>query len=508
MDVGKGHKGKGKGKLDDSEGRGSDGLILSNVPPEVNTLDALNRHFRHFGEVLKIISQVSEGKAYVQFASKASAEAAAQAPALGRPEIVVAWEQRPKGKGSAKGKSDGRPAEHRVLCTDPNERRKIEDIKVKREELASRKTALLANLTNQIKANMAKINDENISEAKRETLRSLLLGLKEKMDSLSGPSKQDATRTLMDHPRYEPSRDTRDVAGHEADGHEAANPSASWPVEAGADWGDAPQEADAAPATQEADAAHAPQEADAAPAPEEADAAPAPQEADAATAPQEADAAPAPEEADAAPAPQEADAAPAPEEADAAPAPQEADAAIAPQEADAALAPQEADAAPAPEEADAAPAPQEADAADAAPADIEAALAETTAATPESWGTGSGKSLTWKRHKKNCVGVRIGFYRGILVGVGNSWARHGSGGRRLGRSFSRNDPTFESDCWRLEIARLLDYRTSSQIMIAGWVPVPFRCEVLLSTMRETGNDDNPAKLLDQNRKNSVGAFIH
>ena len=384
MDVGKGHKGKGKGKLDDSEGRGSDGLILSNVPPEVNTLDALNRHFRHFGEVLKIISQVSEGKAYVQFASKASAEAAAQAPALGRPEIVVAWEQRPKGKGSAKGKSDGRPAEHRVLCTDPNERRKIEDIKVKREELASRKTALLANLTNQIKANMAKINDENISEAKRETLRSLLLGLKEKMDSLSGPSKQDATRTLMDHPRYEPSRDTRDVAGHEADGHEAANPSASWPVEAGADWGDAPQEADAAPATQEADAAHAPQEADAAPAPEEADAAPAPQEADAATAPQEADAAPAPEEADAAPAPQEADAAPAPEEADAAPAPQEADAAIAPQEADAALAPQEADAAPAPEEADAAPAPQEADAADAAPADIAAALAETTAATPES----------------------------------------------------------------------------------------------------------------------------
>lgn len=417
MDVGKGHKGKGKGKLDDSEGRGSDGLILSNVPPEVNTLDALNRHFRHFGEVLKIISQVSEGKAYVQFASKASAEAAAQAPALGRPEIVVAWEQRPKGKGSAKGKSDGRPAEHRVLCTDPNERRKIEDIKVKREELASRKTALLANLTNQIKANMAKINDENISEAKRETLRSLLLGLKEKMDSLSGPSKQDATRTLMDHPRYEPSRDTRDVAGHEADGHEAANPSASWPVEAGADWGDAPQEADAAPATQEADAAHAPQEADAAPAPEE---------------------------------------------------------------------------------ADAAPAPQEADAADAAPADIAAALAETTAATPESWGTGSGKSLTWKRHKKNCVGVPIGFYRGILVGVGNSWARHGSGGRRLGRSFSRNDPTFESDCWRLEIARLLDYRTSSQIMIAGWVPVPFRCEVLLSTMRETGNDDNPAKLLDQN----------
>eukprot|EP00434_Breviolum_minutum_P002920 symbB.v1.2.002567.t1/scaffold136.1/size304296/20 len=335
MDVGKGHKGKGKGKLDDSEGRGSDGLILSNVPPEVNTLDALNRHFRHFGEVLKIISQVSEGKAYVQFASKASAEAAAQAPALGRPEIVVAWEQRPKGKGSAKGKSDGRPAEHRVLCTDPNERRKIEDIKVKREELASRKTALLANLTNQIKANMAKINDENISEAKRETLRSLLLGLKEKMDSLSGPSKQDATRTLMDHPRYEPSRDTRDVPIGVM--HRRKQMQHLQHKKQMQHMHHRKQMQHLHQRKQMQHLHHRKQMQQ-----------------------------------------------PAPEEADAAPAPQEADAAIAPQEADAALAPQEADAAPAPEEADAAPAPQEADAADAAPADIAAALAETTAATPES----------------------------------------------------------------------------------------------------------------------------
>lgn len=192
MDLGKGRK--GKGKFDDGEGRVSDGLILSNVPAEVNTLDALNRHFRHFGEVLKITSQVNEGKAYVQFASKASAEAAASVPVLDRPEITVAWLLRPKGKGSGKGKSDGRPAENRILCTDPEEQRKIEDMKIKREEVASRKTALLANLTNQIKAIMAKISDASVSEAKRETLRTLLLGLKEKLDSLSGP-KQD-TRML------------------------------------------------------------------------------------------------------------------------------------------------------------------------------------------------------------------------------------------------------------------------------------------------------------------------
>eukprot|EP00435_Cladocopium_sp_Y103_P069990 s5_g34.t1 len=107
-------------------------------------------------------------------------------------QLEEAWLLRPKGKGSSKGKSDGRPAENRILCTDPEEQRKIEDMKIKREEVASRKTALLANLTNQIKAIMAKISDASVSEAKRETLRTLLLGLKEKLDSLSGP-KQDYT---------------------------------------------------------------------------------------------------------------------------------------------------------------------------------------------------------------------------------------------------------------------------------------------------------------------------
>ena len=379
MDVGKGRK--AKGKLDDSEGRGSDGLILSNVPPELNTLDALNRHFRHFGEVVKIISQVSEGKAYVQFASKASAEAAAQAPALERPEIVVTW-QRPKGKGSAKGKSD-RPAEHRVLCTDPEERRKIEDIKVKREEVASRKTALLANLTNQMKAIMAKISDENVSEAKRETLRSLLLGLKEKLDSLSGPSKQELTRTLMDHPRYEPSRDTRDVDGHEAahpsapveagDGHEAANLSA--PVEAGDG-----HEAANLSAPVEAGDGH---EAANLSAPVEAGDG---HEAANLSAPVEAGDG---HEAANLSVPVEAGDG---HEAANLSAPVEAGA-------DWGDAPQEADAAP----VDIAAASEIA----AAPAET---TAETTAVTPEAWGTGPGKSLTWKNlcgcvYRKDCIGT-------------------------------------------------------------------------------------------------------
>ncbi|CAK9087226.1 Transmembrane protein 144 homolog [Durusdinium trenchii] len=140
--------------------------------------------------VLKITSQVNEGKAYVQFATRASAEAAAVVPVLDRPEIMVAWLLRPKGKGSGKGKSD-RPVENRVLCTDPEERRRLEENKVKREEVASRKTVLLANFTNQIKAIMAKLTDPKVSEGQRETLRTLLLGLKEKMDSLTGPGRPD-----------------------------------------------------------------------------------------------------------------------------------------------------------------------------------------------------------------------------------------------------------------------------------------------------------------------------
>jgi len=184
LDAGKGKK--GKGKSDDPEARGlPEGLVLSNVPPELNSLDALNRHFRQFGEVLKITSSVAEGKAFIQFATRASAEGALSVPVLDRPDIAVAWSYRPKGKAGGKGgKNSDRPAENRVLCTDPEEQRKIVELKTKREELASRKTTLLANLTTQMKAIMSKLHDPNVSEEKREKLRTLLLGLKEKLDTL------------------------------------------------------------------------------------------------------------------------------------------------------------------------------------------------------------------------------------------------------------------------------------------------------------------------------------
>lgn len=201
--LGKGKKGKGRGKggPPELEGlRGSaqpDGLILSNVPEEVNNLDALNRHFRQFGEVLKITCQADQGKAFVQFAVRESVEAASQVAVLNNPDISLAWSLRPvKGKGekgSEKGKAgskggNGRPAENRTLCCDPEEQRKMDDSRAKRDELASRKAALLSGLTEQMKTIMAKITDESVSEAKRETLRTLLLSLKEKMDSLGHQS--------------------------------------------------------------------------------------------------------------------------------------------------------------------------------------------------------------------------------------------------------------------------------------------------------------------------------
>ncbi|CAE8601399.1 unnamed protein product, partial [Polarella glacialis] len=94
---GKGKKGKGKGKESPEEGgevpRGAslpDGLIVSQIPPEVNSLDSLNRHFRQFGEVLKITSHLDEGKAFIQFATREAAEAATVVAVLNDPNIAMA----------------------------------------------------------------------------------------------------------------------------------------------------------------------------------------------------------------------------------------------------------------------------------------------------------------------------------------------------------------------------------------------------------------------------------
>jgi len=192
LDYGKGRKGKGKAFSDD--GVRADALILSNVPAEVNTLDALNRHFRQFGEVLKITSHLEQGKASIQFANREAAEAAAALAVFNNPDISMAWSLRParsKGEGKGeKGKASGKAkglTENRILCCDPEEQRKLTEAKSMKDELVSRKAALLGSLTEQMKTIMGKLQDDSISEEKRDTLRALLMSIKAKMDSFSEP---------------------------------------------------------------------------------------------------------------------------------------------------------------------------------------------------------------------------------------------------------------------------------------------------------------------------------
>lgn len=193
-----GGKNKCKGSFGDfffepnsASSRPPDGLMISNVPAELTTLDVLNRHFRQFGEVLKITTHASEGRAYVQFAERASAEAAAAAVVLDRPEITVSWAQRSKGKDKGKGKDRpphlDKPAENRTLCADPEEQRRLDANKRKRDEIASRRAALLASLTEQLKTIIAKLNAPDVPETRQEALNGMMLQIKAKIDSLSMP---------------------------------------------------------------------------------------------------------------------------------------------------------------------------------------------------------------------------------------------------------------------------------------------------------------------------------
>lgn len=182
--------------VDVQRGPQPDGLMVERVPPELNSLDVLNRHFRQFGEVLKITIQVADGRAFVQFAERASAEAAAAAVVLGNPDIALSWVARGKGRGKGgKGKGDkserpmmiDRPIENRVLVSDPEEQRRLDESKRKRDEIHNRKAALLASYTEQMKVIMLKLNDANLPEAKQEAYRALLLQMKGKMDALNAP---------------------------------------------------------------------------------------------------------------------------------------------------------------------------------------------------------------------------------------------------------------------------------------------------------------------------------
>jgi len=178
-----------------------DGLVASSVPSELNTLSALNRHFRRFGEVLKITCHVNEGKAFVQFADLVAAQAAVGVQVLGNPGITLAWAYRPRGpKGGSKGKSNckaggGRPSstpgvntaapENRMLVvTNSGVQRRLGDIKKQREDISQRRATLLAGLTEQMKAVLSKLSDADLSAARRDSLRALLFQIKEKMNAV------------------------------------------------------------------------------------------------------------------------------------------------------------------------------------------------------------------------------------------------------------------------------------------------------------------------------------
>merc|ERR1712130_668071 len=67
----------------------------------------------------------------------------------------------------------------------------------KKEALAAQKSQLLGKLTEQMKTIMAKLNDKDLSEVKREAMRALLLQVKGKMDALNKASDMPPTAGSM-----------------------------------------------------------------------------------------------------------------------------------------------------------------------------------------------------------------------------------------------------------------------------------------------------------------------
>jgi len=168
----------------------ADGLMVSNLPTDLATLSVLNRHFRQFGEVLKITVQAEEGKAFVQFADASAVQGALLAPVLERQDIVLARVPRGKGRSGVKGrgKGDARLIENRVLHGNPDEQRRQGQQKLIRDEITSRKTQLLGGLTDQLKVIMAKLNGDGVTEAKKDALKAMLTSIKAKMDAIGSLS--------------------------------------------------------------------------------------------------------------------------------------------------------------------------------------------------------------------------------------------------------------------------------------------------------------------------------
>lgn len=185
-------RGKGSGPYGGEESRPGlpDGLVVSKLPAELGSLSVLNRHFRQFGEVLRITVQAEEGRAFVQFADRDAVEAALGVPVLERADLVLQRAPR-AGKGKCKGKGKGDKgvfAENRVLCANPEDQRKADDAKQKRESIAAKKAQLLGGLTDQMKTLMGKLTDPTVPEAKRDLFRKLMEQIKGKIDAISAPT--------------------------------------------------------------------------------------------------------------------------------------------------------------------------------------------------------------------------------------------------------------------------------------------------------------------------------
>eukprot|EP00746_Dinoflagellata_sp_MGD_P008735 gnl/MRDRNA2_/MRDRNA2_117533_c0_seq1.p1 gnl/MRDRNA2_/MRDRNA2_117533_c0~~gnl/MRDRNA2_/MRDRNA2_117533_c0_seq1.p1 ORF type:complete len:600 (-),score=159.12 gnl/MRDRNA2_/MRDRNA2_117533_c0_seq1:41-1615(-) len=169
----------------------ADGLVVNNVPPELLSMAPLHRHFRRFGEIMKLTIHDAEGRAFVQYAEQPAAEAAKQEVVLDCPDIEVSWVKR-KTKGGAKGrlKEKGQMAPDgsympRVLISDPEERKKFESATQKRGEVELKKRELLQQYTKQLQTVLAKLQEPGLSEEKRESYNAILVKIKEKMNSVN-----------------------------------------------------------------------------------------------------------------------------------------------------------------------------------------------------------------------------------------------------------------------------------------------------------------------------------
>lgn len=186
-------KGKGKGKWEDS-GMISDGIHITNLPADLNSLDVLHRHFRRFGEISKITTDIEKSGAFVQFSDRTAAEAAVAVPLYDRADVILTLAQRArtggKGRGAGgKGKiltGDGRPAENRVLVCDREEHERVVATKRKKDEVDSKKAQLLGAMTDQLKMIMSRLATEGLSDEKKDSYRKLMMQIKEKIDNING----------------------------------------------------------------------------------------------------------------------------------------------------------------------------------------------------------------------------------------------------------------------------------------------------------------------------------